>query len=380
MPLTIKFIKNICKITPQQWQRLVKSDYPFIQYGFLSLMESSGAVGYDSGWTPNHLCVYDNDILVAAMPLYIKTNWCGEYVFDWAWEEAYSRYGFPYYPKLTACIPFTPATGPRLLSLNEPTAELVNAIVIALEKHCQQEHYSSTHLLFPEQTLSEQFLAHNWQQRKSVQFIWHNKGFNSFDDFLTTFTSRKRKNLKKERNKLLNPDFKIERISGNDLNEEHLSFFYRCYQQTYIKRSGHIGYLSESFFAGLLETCRDDLMLVVATIQEQPVAGALYFKDSDTLYGRYWGSLVDVSGLHFECCYYQGIEYCIEQNISKFNPGTQGEHKIQRGFEPTYCYSNHWLKEPAFQHAIANFIEEDNTHIEEYKKQAETLLPFKEQD
>lgn len=377
MSLNVKFINSISEIPQAEWQALVKTDYPFIQYEFLNLMEITGAVSPENSWEAHHLCVYEDDILIAAMPLYKKTNWFGEYVFDWAWEEAYLRYGYHYYPKLTACIPFTPVTGPRLLARGNPTSELIEFITNALMHHCQQSQFTSVHLLFPDKELSNQLEAFDWQQRRNVQFQWYNYDYANFDDFLATFTSRKRKNLNKERRKLQGPEFEIQRLSGDLITTENLQFFYRCYQQTYLKRSGHCGYLNKTFFEKLLVTCKDNLLLVLAKFNEAPVAGALYFKDSQNLYGRYWGTLVDIDGLHFECCYYQGIEYCIEQGLKMFNPGTQGEHKIQRGFEPTFCYSNHWLKEPMFHRAITNFVLEEGASIDIYKEQSSKLLPFK---
>lgn len=378
MSFTVKFINRICEIPQSQWQSLIHTDYPFIQYAFLNLLETTGAVSPPNAWEAHHMCVYDGEQLIAAVPLYKKTNWFGEYVFDWSWEEAYLRYGRRYYPKLTACIPFTPVPGPRIISLNELTSELLIFIVNALMDHCEQEQFSSVHLLFPEAELSQQLLYQDWQQRRNVQFHWHNRGYKTFEDFLSTFTSRKRKNVKKERAKLANPELRIEKLDGERLTREDMQFFYRCYQQTYLKRSGHTGYLNQAFFEGLIDICHDNLLLVKATLKDQPIAGALYFKDSCNLYGRYWGSLVDIDGLHFECCYYQGIEYCIEHKLDKFNPGTQGEHKIQRGFEPTNCYSNHWLKDPAFHKAITNFVFEEGANIDIYKEQANKLLPFKE--
>ncbi|MCY7297310.1 GNAT family N-acetyltransferase [Alteromonas sp. a30] len=380
MALEIKFIKHLSQIPAYQWQALVDSDQPFIQYAFLLHLETSGAVNNpDTGWFAHHLCVFEQDELVAALPLYKKTSWFGEYVFDWAWDEAYARYGFEYYPKLTAAIPFTPVTGPRILSQKPITPELLKAITQSIEKECQDKHFSSCHILFPEPDISKQLHELNWKQRNSIQFHWFNQNYQNFEQFLMTFTSRKRKNVKKERQKVQEAGIKIVRITGSELEPKHLAFFYRCYQQTYAKRSGHIGYFNLDFFTGSLDICKDNLLLVIAVQDSTAVASALYFYDNDNLYGRYWGSLVEIDALHFECCYYQGIEFCIEKNIKRFNPGTQGEHKIQRGFKPIYCYSNHWLKDPLFHNAIVPFLEEESIHINEYKQQMSDLLPFKKE-
>lgn len=377
MSLNFQFISKISVVPEQQWQALVSSDYPFIQYTFLNLLETTGAVGENTGWQPHHLVAYEQDELVLALPLYEKYDWTGEYVFDWSWDEAYRRYGMRYYPKLTACIPFTPVTGPRILCANEKLDTYLPLVSEVLKQRCQEKGFSSVHLLFPEHTLSQQFIAHDWQQRRSVQFQWYNHDFQNFDDYLATFTSRKRKNVKKERKKIPSPQCQIKRLVGNDLTPEHMRFFYHCYRNTYLKRSGHEGYLPETFFMRILQACPHQLLLVLAYYDDEPVAGALYFFDKQCLYGRYWGGLNDIDGLHFECCYYQGIEFCIEQGLQIFNPGTQGEHKIQRGFTPTYCYSNHWLKEPAFHRAITHFVQEEYRNIAQYKEQAALLLPFK---
>lgn len=377
MSLNFQFISKLSDVPEQQWQALVCTDYPFIQYSFLNLLETTGAVGEGTGWQPHHLVAYEGEQLVAALPLYIKYDWTGEYVFDWSWDDAYRRYGMRYYPKLTASIPFTPVTGPRILCAADKLTTYLPQITNAIMKQCEVAGFSSIHLLFSEQAISEQLTAINWQQRRNVQFQWYNQSFQHFDEFLATFSSRKRKNVKKERKKFTHSDFYIKKLHSAELTEEHMQFFYHCYRDTYLKRSGHEGYLPAAFFAQLLTHCRDQLLLVLACKQYSPVAGALYFFDSNALYGRYWGGLADIDGLHFECCYYQGIEFCIERGLAVFNPGTQGEHKIQRGFEPTYCYSNHWLKEPAFHQAITHFLEEEDQHISLYKAQAKTLLPFK---
>lgn len=384
MALEIKFINNLNQINPSDWNALLTSNTPFVRYEFLRLLEETGAVSdiennteNENGWYAHHLCIFEEGKLVAALPLYKKTHWFGEYVFDWAWDEAYSRYGLNYYPKLTAAIPFTPVTGPRLLTRRPITQEFLAHITQCLEQHCLEEGFSSCHILFPEKPVSDSLTKLHWQQRKSVQFHWFNDNYKSFEDFLAKFASRKRKNVKKERDKIKQANIEIIRLHGEAINHKHMAFFYRCYQQTYAKRSGHIGYLSEVFFTGLLKHFKENLLLVVAIKNNNAVASALYFHDCEHLYGRYWGSLVDVDALHFECCYYQGIEFCIEQGLKRFNPGTQGEHKIQRGFTPIDCYSNHWLKDKAFHQAITHFIQEETAHLVEYKQQATTLLPFK---
>ena len=237
---------------------------------------------------------------------------------------------------------------------------------------------SSMHWLFVEQDISQLLHEHDQVQRQAVQFQWFNRQYSSFEDYLMHFNSRKRKNVKKERLKITTEEIKVVRLHGDNLTEDNMEFFYDCYKQTYLKRSGHDGYLTEGFFQQIFRDLHHNLMLVIALKNEQPIASALFIFDQNQLCGRYWGALEEIHNLHFECCYYQGIEFCIEQNIAQFNPGTQGEHKILRGFEPIYCYSNHSLKELAFHDAVERFIQQENTQIEQYKNNAEKLLPFRQ--
>ncbi|XOV78767.1 MAG: GNAT family N-acetyltransferase [Aestuariibacter sp.] len=382
MNTKITFVTNINDISSEQWNKLAANQYPFLQHAFLAALESSGSVTTETGWQPFHLIATNSDTeqLMAAMPLYIKTHSYGEYIFDWAWADAYQRHGFRYYPKLLSAIPFTPVTGPRLL-VAEPSncPELTTEIFGRLKDTCIKTGLSSCHVLYPD-TSSIQDISKDWLQRHSVQFQWHNKGYADFQDFLAGFSSRKRKNVKKERDKITKQHIQINRLTGDDISEGDMQFFYSCYRETYLKRSGHGGYINEDCFLGWWRSMKNNMMLVRATLQGHPVAAALYFFDANGLYGRYWGALKDIDGLHFECCYYQGIEFCIEHHLPLFNPGTQGEHKIQRGFEPITCHSWHWIAEPAFQHAIANFTKEEQLQLSHYKQQAKQLLPFKQSD
>ncbi|BDX07344.1 hypothetical protein MACH26_28650 [Planctobacterium marinum] len=339
-------------------------------------MESSGSVTSKTGWQPYHLWVTEQDAPIACMPLYIKTHSYGEYVFDWSWAEAYQRYQLNYYPKLVAAIPFTPVTGPRLIfDSSEISETLTDNIISAVQQESQKLGLSSLHILFPEERHTQD---DQWCQRKSVQFQWHNQGYQQFDNFLSSFASRKRKNLNKERRKVREQGIEVERFFGATLQAQHLDFFYQCYQQTYLKRSGHAGYLNRAFFDTLFTDMADNIMIVQAQRDGEAIAAALYFYNENGLYGRYWGALQEFDCLHFECCYYQGIEFAIEQQLPLFNPGTQGEHKIQRGFEPIYCQSEHWLANPDFNRAIQDFVKREQLQIAHYKKEAASLLPFKQ--
>ncbi len=266
-------------------------------------------------------------------------------MFDWGWAEAYQKHGLNYYPKLVISAPFTPAEGPRFIgSLTGISGkELSNNI----QHHCTQHNLSGAHILMCTSDERDFLQDHNWHVRSSVQFHWYNYQYTSFEQFLSTFKSRKRKAVKKERNNLLSNNIKIERINGASITNEQWEFFYFCYQTTYAKR-GMQGYINLDAFKLMQQTMANNMLLVLAHQNDEPVACALYFKDSENLYGRYWGCAKEIYGLHFEVCYYQGIEYCIENNLSHFDPGTQGEHKISRGFEPVFRYSLHHLQHEAF--------------------------------
>ena len=373
-----KFVNSIEQIGEQIWQEFAHELSPFCQFSFLSALEDSGSVGVNTGWFPQHLIVYKNKQAVALLPLYKKSHSYGEYVFDFAWANTYKQYGVRYYPKLVCAIPFTPVTGPRLMLKSQSNqAEVSKVVCQILADKMQTEALSSMHWLFVDADLSKALEQHQQLMRRSVQFQWFNRQYQDFDSFLQALNSRKRKSIRAERKKVSNAGINVERIHGELLKQSHMDFFYECYQQTYLKRSGHNGYLSEDFFKQILRTMHDNIMIIIASRDNSPIASALFFYDDKQLNGRYWGAIEEVDHLHFECCYYQGIEFCIEQGIEQFNPGTQGEHKILRGFEPIYCYSNHKLKELAFHDAVGRFITTEDATIEQYKQDAEQLLPYK---
>ena len=313
------------------------------------------------------------------LPLYRKSHSYGEYVFDHAWANAYHRHGINYYPKLVSAIPFTPVTGPRLLcAANQDEKALLPAFADFVIGLVNDNAFSSFHLLFASKEQSDVLFGSNMLQRQAVQFEWKNYHYCSFDDYLDKMVSRKRKSIRKERANVAKQGVTIEKKSGASITPEDIAHFCRCYQQTYLKRSGHSGYLTPECFVSLFSDMADQILLINAFRNEESIASALFFFDKKALYGRYWGSLEEINGLHFECCYYQGIEFAIDNNLETFNPGTQGEHKILRGFEPVYSYSNHYLAEPAFHDAVKHFLSEEKAHVAEYKKDAESLLPFKE--
>ncbi|MDU0355656.1 GNAT family N-acetyltransferase [Paraglaciecola aquimarina] len=294
--------------------------------------------------------------------------------------NTYREYGVNYYPKLVSAIPFTPVTGPRLmLKPDIKPAQVLPLICKKIAQHLNEFDMSSMHWLFVDKQLSDELLHSNQLCRHSVQFQWFNRSYLDFEHYLSYFNSRKRKSIKKERSKIAADGVDIVRVFGDDLSEQSMQFFYRCYKETYNKRSGHDGYLTAEFFNQIYRTMRQNIMLVIAHKDDRMIASALYIYDDSQLCGRYWGTLEECNNLHFEVCYYQGIEFCIEQNIPQFNPGTQGEHKILRGFEPIYCYSNHFLSKKAFHDGVGRFIEQEKSLLEKYKTDAEQLLPFKQQ-
>jgi len=376
--MQISFIDTLSAITPQAWNQLCVDDYPFVRCEFLQALETSGSVGKGTGWQPQHLVVHEGNELIAAMPLYIKTHSYGEYVFDWAWADAYKRYGFNYYPKLITAIPFTPCSGARLLLKDAALEdELLPLILAAIKTHAQNINASSWHCLFPSADLSAHFVNEKIAQRIGVQFHWFNHDYKSWSDFTATMNSRKRKNINKERRTVAEQGISFVSKTAAEISAEDWQLFYLLYCNTYLKRSGHTGYLTEDFFQLLREQFAQNSLLIIAYQKDEAIAAALFFIDSKTIYGRYWGCVEEHEFLHFETCYYQGIEYAINHGLQRFDGGAQGEHKIARGFEPVITYSNHWLARPDFQQTIDNFLLAEKKSIEHYAEDAKTYLPFK---
>lgn len=377
-----EFVSSLDQVNETQWQALWDCDYPFIQYGFLSALEQSDCVNAKTGWQPHHYLLWSQDrsVLLAAMPLYIKAHSFGEYVFDWAWADAYERYGRDYYPKLVASIPFTPATGPRLgIASGQDREAISTQLHQALLDETKRLKASSCHILFPNEKDLKQLSADTeLLHREAVQFHWQNESYRDFDHFLEGFKSRKRKSLRAERRKVREQGVELICREGQDISAEQWELFYQFYHRTYFKRSGRQGYLNLDFFQRLARQCSQNLMMVQAFHEENMVAGALYFKDSLCLYGRYWGCLEEFDALHFEACYYQGIEYAIAKKLQRFDPGAQGEHKIQRGFRPSFVHSLHWIEDREFRPAIANFLTKEQVQIQGYYEDACRYLPFKE--
>ena len=375
----IKVIKQLDQITATDWNRLQGASNPFLRHEFLLALEQSGCVEPDKGWLPQHLALYDDhDTLLSAVPLYLKNHSWGEYIFDWAWANAYMRAGIDYYPKLTAAIPFTPAAGNRLLLHPDADADVVcmqlSAAAIELAK---QHQASSLHWLFTteeeKQLLSEQGLL----SRRSFQFHWHNNDYKQFDDFLEGMSSRKRKKIRRERRYVTEADIELVRIPAIEATDEHWNQFYQFYLRT-IMLHGATPYLNERFFKQIGNTMADAVHLLFAQHQHQTIAGALFLEGEDTLYGRYWGSNDDYHSLHFETCYYAPIEYCIKKGLKHFEAGAQGRHKLARGFLPTETHSAHWLSEPQFSHAISDYLKYEGQGVENEINELEQCSPYKQ--
>ena len=378
--MKITFLDSIQEVSKDEWERVLNSDYPFLKYDFLKTLEITKCVSPEQGWTPLHLVVSSDEEILALMPLYIKTDSQGEFIFDWSWADAYYRNGLDYYPKLVSSIPFTPASGPRILISNKARSpEIIKEVSNALKKITKDSNFSSVHILLAGKDEIANFSDQDFSLRTSYSFHWFNKDYTSFNDFLEDMTSRQRKNIKKERNKIIEQGISLIRVTGNEITLEMIESFYQFYQVTYLKR-GMRGYLNFEFFKKIVETIPESIMLVLAQNPSgQYVAGALNFFDQEKLYGRYWGCLEEYDSLHFETCYYQGIEFCIDEKLHTFDPGVQGEHKIKRGFCPIETFSAHWIKDLRFKEAIDEFLDREREHVLEYNQNRRALLPFKKE-
>lgn len=378
MAINITIIGAIKETTPAEWNALAGEDNPFLCHEFLSALESHNCVGERFGWIPQHLTLRDNhNKLIGAVPLYLKDNSYGEFVFDWGWADAYHRSGLEYYPKLVCSIPYTPATGPRLLVDKEQDYNTVaDALINAALQHAQNLKVSSLHWLFTTRQDTQQLAEHELMQRIGCQFHWTNNNYENFEHFLQTLTRGKRKNINQERRRVADANVQLEILDGHQANEEHWATFHRYYESTFMKLGGYAT-LSQSFFEEVGRTMPENIMLVMAKHDGNYIAAALSFRGKDALYGRHWGCEKEINSLHFEACYYQGIEYCINNKIKSFEPGAQGEHKISRGFLPTATYSMHWIAHPQFKEAIKEFLDRETIGMNHYIKQLQEHSPFK---
>lgn len=378
MSITIKTIDSLHLVSANEWNELAGAQFPFIQHEFLIALENNGAVGKEFGWITNFFLAYENDKLVGALPLYIKFNSYGEFVFDWAWADAYQQNGLRYYPKLVTSIPYTPATGPRLLiNDDENYQEIADTLITAVLSFAQKSQVSSFHCLFTNSRDTSYFKNNKqFMMRLGCQFHWQNKNYTSFPHYLEHLTSKKRKQIKRERRIVDEQGICFEILNGSTATEEHWDIYHRFYESTFERKSG-MPTLSKDFFKEIARTMPNNIVLVLAQYQGEYVASAFNLKGSDTLYGRHWGCSEDFNNLHFEACYYQGIEYCIDNGLKSFEPGAQGEHKIARGFMPTKTWSAHWVAHPQFSDSIKHFVEREEEGMLDYIEELNGHSPFK---
>lgn len=373
-----RIVTSLEEIGAAAWDGLVGKQAqttPFLQYAFLHALHASGSACPNTGWEPHYLTLWQEDTLAAALPLYLKHHSYGEYVFDWAWAEAYERHGLAYYPKLLSAIPFTPVSSTRLMARNDHAKA---ALIAALQEmqSAPALHLSSTHILYPTQDEATALEDSGFLLRSGVQFHWHNQGYGHFDDFLSTLDRKKRKNILAERRKVHDAGVTFRQLCGNDITEEHWIFFYKCYCQTYTEHRS-TPYLSVDFFLRIARTMPDNLMLTLAYVDNQPIAASLVIYDGQALYGRYWGAIAHVPCLHFEVAYYQPLAFCIAQKIAVFEGGAQGEHKIARGFLPQKTWSAHWLAHTGFYDAVERFLTRETQGMAGYIHELNDRNPFK---
>ncbi len=372
-------LSELDAVAPADWDRLVRTRCggklpTLLSHSFLASLEHTGCVGPGTGWHPEHLCLFDGQQLVAAVPLYRKLHSWGEYVFDWAWADAYARHGLRYYPKLLSAIPFTPVAGPRLLALDDTTR---TALADALLDHARRSRVSSLHVLFPDEADATLLQARGpMMLRRGVQFHWRNAGYRDFEQFLASLSQPKRKKIRAERRKVREAGVAFQRLTGPTIDPGAMAFFAHCYAATYAAH-GSTPYLDHHFFETLRQTQADRLVLVLALRNGRPIASSLLVRDEDRLYGRYWGALEQVPCLHFETAYYQAIEAAIELGVAVVEGGAQGEHKIARGFLAEPTRSLHWLAEPAFADAVDRYLAREGQAIDGYLDELSERSPFR---
>jgi predicted N-acyltransferase len=379
---SIRIVDSLNKIAASDWNALDLGGNPLVRHEFLLALEQTACASTETGWQAQHILLIDaHSKLVGAIPLYLKPHSWGEFVFDWSWASAYSRMGLEYYPKLVSAVPFTPASGSRLLvQLRSPAEQktiretLIQAL-LALANHNQ---LSSVHVLFTTATEQQLLEANGFIARCDCQFHWHNDSFANFDAFIATFRADKRKKALRERRRVAEAGIRFATLRGDELSAEQWQIAMKLSAATFHSH-GNEHYLNVEFFHALSKTLPDTLIVKFAMFNDQTVAVAIFYRSTDTLYGRYWGAAAEFNGLHFETCYYQGIDYCIEHGIQHFEPGTQGEHKIARGFSPAKTWSAHWIADPQLEEAIREHAARERMAIDGYIESVNEHLPFHRQ-
>ena len=380
LSLILKVHADIRALDTAAWDRCAGTGNPFVSHAFLSALEESGSVSAESGWLPQHLVLEtEAGQVLGCVPMYLKTHSYGEYVFDWGWAQAYEEAGGRYYPKLQVSVPFTPASGPRLLVSPDVDHDAVaDALISGLQQVADRHQVSSVHVTFPTKAEWERLGKAGWLQRTGQQYHWENPGYRSFDEFLAALNSRKRKAIKKERRQVAESGVALEIVNGDDLTESHWDTFFQFYQDTSDRKWGS-AYLTRSFFSLLGERLRHRVALVVASKDGRPVAGALNLIGGDTLYGRNWGCDGHFRFLHFEACYYQAIEFAIARGLARVEAGAQGQHKVQRGYMPVHTYSAHYVRDPRFRQAIDDFLAREGRMVDWEIQAISEASPFRKE-
>ena len=374
----ISIEENLAQVSPQEWNALGVADYPFLRHEFLRALETCDCLGERYGWLPRHILIRDQDgKLLAAAPLYLKFNSYGEFVFDWSWADAYQRNGLAYYPKLVSASPYTPATGPKLLLAPEAPSSLRELLADSALELARQSGCSSLHWLFTTDQETRFLSDRQFMRRDGCQFHWENRGYKDFDDFLAAFSSAKRKSVRRERRRVSEAGIEFRLLDGHTASDADWEDFHQLYESTFHKRGG-MPTLSLAFFRKLAHEMPDGVLLVQALVDGQAVAAAFNLVGSHTLYGRHWGCRAEYHSLHFEACYYQGLQFCIERGLQRFEPGAQGEHKISRGFLPTPTWSAHWLADARFSEAVANFLEHEREGMADYREELAQHSPYRQ--
>ncbi len=372
-----RIVDSLDQVAAHDWNRLAGEGSPFTRYEFLSALEAHGCLGEKFGWWPQHLLVFYGGKLAGAAPMYLKDNSYGEFVFDWAWADAYQRSGLRYYPKLVVAVPYTPATGPRLLMDPEADREAVSEqLATAAVVHARALEVSGLHWLFTTESATRTLEGHGLMRRVGCQFHWHNPGYRDFDDFIDGLTSKKRKQIRRERRQAMESGVEIEVLNGHQVTDRQWETFHGFYRSTFDRKWG-MATLTPEFFMAVGRDMPDAVILVLARDSGRYVAGAVSFAGTDALFGRHWGSIRTIPGVHFELCYYQAIEYCIHHGLQRFEAGAQGEHKIPRGFLPAPTYSAHWIRHPGFRDAIGRFLAEEQDAMQDHMAELAAHTPFR---
>lgn len=373
-----KVVENISDIPEPVWDNLTESDNPFISHAFLRALEETGCVSDKTGWLPHHLVIENSrNEIIAAAPLYIKSHSQGEYVFDHGWAHAWEKAGGSYYPKMQVSSPFSPVSGPRLLTGSGPDSNKGKLVLLkSLENICEKLNISSVHVTFSNQSDWEMMGKAGWIQRLGRQFHWHNRDYKNFNDFLSELTSRKRKTIRKERLSIVNQGLTVQPLVGDEITTDHWDAFYKFYVDTYDRKWGY-PYLTRDFFELIQKNLGDKVVLMIASYDNTPVAGALNLRSRNALFGRNWGCIKEYKFLHFETCYYQAIDFAIDNNISIVEAGTQGPHKIQRGYEPVETYSGHYIPNESFKDAVKRFCLEEKREVEREVQAISDYSPYK---